>query len=129
MGLLITVAEPDLTVLANQVKDVLGGTLLIVAVGVGVGIFPVLSVIKMVFHKPLSSMLLYFYMILFALAALVAAAVPPARRPSVSWVSARPTRPSSSASFERICAIRPCRLWSRSSRPSRTARVSPTPSP
>ena len=73
MGLLITVAEPDLTVLANQVKDVLNGTLLIVAVGVGVGIFLVLSVIKMVFHKPLSSLLLYFYMILFALAALVVA--------------------------------------------------------
>jgi hypothetical protein len=73
MGLLITVAEPDLTVLAGQVKDVLNGTLLIAAVGVGVGIFLVLSVIKMVFHKPLSSLLLYFYMILFALAALVVA--------------------------------------------------------
>ena len=73
MGLLITVAEPDLTVLANQVRDVLNGTLLIVCVGVGVGIFLVLSVLKMVFHKPLSSMLLYFYMILFALAALVVA--------------------------------------------------------
>jgi hypothetical protein len=73
LGLLITVAEPDLTVLAGQVKDVLNGTLLIVCVGVGVGIFLVLSVIKMVFHKPLSSMLLYFYMILFALAALVVA--------------------------------------------------------
>ena len=73
MGLLITIAEPDLTVLANQVKDVVNETLLIVAVGVGVGIFLVLSVIKMVFHKPLSSMLLYFYMILFALASLVIA--------------------------------------------------------
>ncbi len=73
MGLFITVAEPDLTVLANQVKDVLNGTLLIICVGVGVGIFLVLSVLKMVFHKPLSSMLLYFYMILFALAALVIA--------------------------------------------------------
>jgi hypothetical protein len=71
MGLLITVAEPDLTVLANQVSDVLNGTLLIVAVGVGVGLFLVLSVVKMVFHKPLSSMLFYFYMILFALAAIV----------------------------------------------------------
>ena len=74
MGLLITVAEPDLTVLANQVKDVMNGTLLIVCVGVGVGIFLVLSVLKMVFHKSLSSMLLYFYMILFALAAFVLAA-------------------------------------------------------
>ena len=74
MGLLITVAEPDLTVLAGQVKDVLNSTLLIVCVGVGVGLFLVLSVLKMVFHKPLSSMLLYFYMILFALAAFVLAA-------------------------------------------------------
>ena len=74
MGLLITVAEPDLTVLANQVKDVLNSTLLIVCVGIGVGLFLVLSVLKMVFHKPLSSMLLYFYMILFALAAFVLAA-------------------------------------------------------
>lgn len=73
MGLLITVAEPDLTVLANQVKEVMNGTLLIVAVGIGVGIFLVLSVLKMVFHKPLSSLLLYFYMILFALAAVVVA--------------------------------------------------------
>ena len=73
MGLLITVAEPDLTVLANQVRDVLNGTLLIVCVGVGVGIFLVLSVLKMVFHKPLSSMLLYFYMILFALSAILVA--------------------------------------------------------
>ncbi len=73
MGLLITVAEPDLTVLANQVKDVINGTILIVSVGVGVGIFLVLSVMKMVFHKPLSSMLLYFYMILFALSAVVIA--------------------------------------------------------
>ena len=74
MGLLITVAEPDLTVLAGQVKDVLNSTLLIICVGVGVGMFLVLSVLKMVFHKPLSSMLLYFYMILFALAAFVLAA-------------------------------------------------------
>ena len=74
MGLLITVAEPDLTVLANQVKDVLNGTLLIICVGVGVGIFLVMSILKMIFHKPLSSMLLYFYMILFALSAFVIAA-------------------------------------------------------
>ena len=74
MGLLITVAEPDLTVLAGQVKDVLNSTLLIICVGVGVGMFLVLSVLKMVFHKPLSSMLLYFYMIRFALAAFVLAA-------------------------------------------------------
>ncbi len=71
MGLLITVAEPDLSILADQVSSVINGTLLIFAVGLGVGLFLVLSVFKMITHKPLSSMLLYFYMILFALAALV----------------------------------------------------------
>lgn len=71
MGLLITVAEPDLTVLATQVSGVINGTVLIVAVGIGVGIFLVLSVLKIIFRKPLSSMLLFFYMLLFALASLV----------------------------------------------------------
>ena len=38
MGVLITVAEPDLSVLAAQVSDVINPTLLIAFVGVGVGI-------------------------------------------------------------------------------------------
>jgi len=71
MGLLITVAEPDLTVLATQVKDVINGTTLIVAVGIGVGIFLLLSVLKIIFRIPLSSLLIFFYMLLFAFAALV----------------------------------------------------------
>lgn len=71
MGLLITVAEPDLSVLAAQVKGLIDGTALVLTVGVGVGIFLLLSVLKIVFRKPLSSMLLYFYMLLFAVAALV----------------------------------------------------------
>ena len=73
MGLLITVAEPDLSVLADQVSGSINGTLLIVTVGVGVGIFLVLSVMKILFKKPLSSMLIFFYMMLFAFAALLIA--------------------------------------------------------
>ena len=71
MGLLITVAEPDLTVLASQVKDVIDPTLLIVTVGVGVGLFLVLSVMKIIFRRSLSSLLIFFYMLLFALTSLV----------------------------------------------------------
>ena len=71
LGVLITVAEPDLSVLAAQVKDVMNGTVLILSVGIGVGVFLLLSVLKIVFRKPLSAMLLFFYMVLFALAALV----------------------------------------------------------
>ncbi len=71
MGLLITVAEPDLTVLAEQVSKVINGTVLILAVGVGVGIFLLLSVLKIVFKKSLSQMLIFFYMLLFAVSAVV----------------------------------------------------------
>ena len=71
MGLLITVAEPDLSVLAAQVSKVINGTVLILAVGVGVGIFLLLSVLKIVFKKSLSSMLIFFYMLLFAVASVV----------------------------------------------------------
>lgn len=71
MGVLVTVAEPDLAVLATQVKDVINNLTLIITVGVGVGIFLVLAVLKIAFHKSLSSMLLFFYMLLFALVALL----------------------------------------------------------
>lgn len=71
LGLFITIAEPDLTVLANQVADVINPTLLIVAVGVGVGIFLVISVLKIIFKRQLASLLMFFYMFLFALTCLV----------------------------------------------------------
>lgn len=71
MGLLITVAEPDLSVLASQVEDVINPALLIVSVGTGVGLFLMLAVMKIIFRKPLPSLLIFFYMILFALTCLL----------------------------------------------------------
>ena len=67
LGFLITVAEPDLTVLANQV----GSNLIVVFVGLGVGIFLVLAILKIIFKRDLASILIYFYMVLFALALLL----------------------------------------------------------
>ena len=60
MGLFITIAEPDLTVLASQVKDVINETTLVVTVGVGVGIFLLLNGLKIVFRRNLSSLLMFF---------------------------------------------------------------------
>ena len=71
MGLFITIAEPDLSVLASQVKDVIDSTALTLSIGVGVGIFLLLSVLKVIFRIDLSKMLTFFYMLLFALVALV----------------------------------------------------------
>ena len=67
LGFFITVAEPDLTVLASQV----GSSAIILCVAIGVGLFLVLSILKIVFKKDLASILVYFYMVLFALALLV----------------------------------------------------------
>lgn len=71
MGILITVAEPDLTVLAAQVSDIMNSTLLIVTVGIGVGLFLVAAILKIVFRKPLAQMLMFFYMILFAVSSIL----------------------------------------------------------
>ncbi len=71
LGLLITVAEPDLSVLAKQVSDMIPSMRLIVFVGVGVGIFLLLAILKIVTKTSLSSMLLFFYLLVFAAAALV----------------------------------------------------------
>ncbi|MDE7329773.1 MAG: DUF1538 domain-containing protein, partial [Clostridia bacterium] len=71
MGVLITVAEPDLSVLAGQVEAVMNSTVLIVTVGVGVGIFLVIAVLKIVFRLNLSMLLMFFYMLLFALCAIL----------------------------------------------------------
>ncbi len=72
LGLLITVAEPDLQVLANQVKAVMNGTVLIYAVGIGVGAFLMVAIARIVFRRKLSEILMLFYMLLFALALLLA---------------------------------------------------------
>ncbi len=74
MGLLITVAEPDLQVLAKQVSAVMSGTLLIYTVGLGVGLFLVVAVLRIVFNRGLGNILMLFYMFLFALALMMAVA-------------------------------------------------------
>ena len=68
LGMLITIAEPDLQVLAKQVSAVMNGTVLIYAVGLGVGAFLVVAVMKIVFKRSLSQLLMLFYMLMFALA-------------------------------------------------------------
>ncbi len=72
MGLLITVAEPDLQVLAKQVSAVMNGTVLVYVVGIGVGLFLMVAVLRIIFRRRLGSILMLFYMLLFALALMLA---------------------------------------------------------
>ncbi len=71
MGLFITIAEPDLAVLATQVGAVINGTTLIVVIGLGVGLILMIGVLKILCHADLAGLLMYFYMMLFCLAALL----------------------------------------------------------
>ncbi|POP31042.1 DUF1538 domain-containing protein [Lactonifactor longoviformis] len=67
LGILITVAEPDLQVLANQVPAV-PNPVLIFTVAAGVGIFLLLAEVRMLFQIPLSYTLVFFYAIIFLMA-------------------------------------------------------------
>ena len=73
MGILITVAEPDLTVLANQVSMIMNPKLLIFTVGAGVGMLLVISILKIVTRTSLSKLLMFFYMMLFAVTSILIA--------------------------------------------------------
>lgn len=67
LGFIITVSEPDLTVLANQVPQV-PNMVIICAVAAGVGIFLVLAILRMLLGIALPPVLTFFYVICFILA-------------------------------------------------------------
>ena len=67
LGVIITIAEPDLSVLSENVPHI-ETRVLIMTVAVGVGFFLVLAMLRILFAVPLKWMLLVSYGILFALA-------------------------------------------------------------
>lgn len=70
MGAIITVSEPDLQVLAQQVPSIPNMTL-ILTVAVGVGIFLALAIVRILFQISLSTILIACYLILIAMSFLV----------------------------------------------------------
>ena len=67
LGMLITIAEPDLTVLAEQVPAI-PNQVLILTVSAGVGAFLVIALLRTILHIPLSRLLVGSYLIVFVLA-------------------------------------------------------------
>lgn len=70
VGIIITIAEPDLQVLAEQVPNIPNMTI-IITVAVGVGVFLVIAMLRIVFKVPLNYLLIGFYAIVFILAIFV----------------------------------------------------------
>lgn len=77
IGIIVTVAEPDLQILAQQVPAVaervpaLGNYLLILTVSVGVGVFLMIAMLRIVFRIRLSVLLIVFYAVAFILSIFV----------------------------------------------------------
>lgn len=73
LGFLITVAEPDLLILANQVNEASGGIIsaytILIVVSIGVGIMVALGLLRILFEKPLNKMytIIYFIILLLGL--------------------------------------------------------------
>ncbi|MBZ2175573.1 DUF1538 domain-containing protein [Schnuerera sp. xch1] len=71
LGLLITIAEPDLQILANQVNDATGGIIpaysIIIVVSIGVGAMVSIGLIRILFEKPLNRVFTILYFIIFIL--------------------------------------------------------------
>ncbi|MEG1527958.1 MAG: DUF1538 domain-containing protein [Clostridia bacterium] len=67
IGLIVTVAEPDLLVLAEQLSNSLNKYLLILCVAIGVGIFLTLAILKTIFQISLQKLLFVAYSIVFIL--------------------------------------------------------------
>lgn len=70
MGAIITISEPDLQVLANQVPSIPNMTL-ILTVAVGVGIFLAVAIVRILFQINLSTILIVLYIALIAMSFLV----------------------------------------------------------
>jgi hypothetical protein len=73
LGFVVTVAEPDVRVLATQVDLVSNGevprNLLITAVAIGVAVFVGLAMLRMVLNFPITYLLIVGYALVFSLAA------------------------------------------------------------
>ena len=67
LGFIITVSEPDLQVLASQVPSV-PNLILILSVACGVGVFLVVSLLRMLFSIALPPLLVGCYAVVFLLA-------------------------------------------------------------
>lgn len=70
LGVIITISEPDLQVLANQVPTI-PNLVLIGTVALGVGVFLVIAMLRILFGISLNTLLIGFYIIVFGIAMLV----------------------------------------------------------
>ena len=70
LGFIITISEPDLQVLAQQVPSI-PNAVIVLSVALGVGLFLVVALLRMLFSIPLNKLLVGCYIVVFGLAIFV----------------------------------------------------------
>ncbi len=72
LGFLVTIAEPNLRVLATQIESVAPGSIsknaLVYSISIGIGLFVALAMAKIIFNLPVGRIVVFFYGIIFLLA-------------------------------------------------------------
>ena len=71
LGVMITIAEPDLTVLGDLLGASINSWVLKICIGIGVGIFLVVGILRIMFQKNLKAWIIFFYLIVFILACIL----------------------------------------------------------
>ena len=75
LGFLITIAEPDLQILADQVSlasgGIIGSTLILVVVSIGVGVMVAIGLLRILYGRPLNRIFVITYSIIFILGIIV----------------------------------------------------------
>lgn len=66
IGIIVTISEPDLQILAEQVSDI-PNLVLILTVSLGVGVFLMIALLRIVFGISLNTILVVFYIAAFAI--------------------------------------------------------------
>ena len=87
LGLLITCAEPSILIVSKQVTIVPGPMnvlLLVGGIGLGVGVFVVVGVLRIFYHKSLKLWYIFFYGITFMLLCLIA--IDPERKSMLPFI-------------------------------------------
>ena len=109
LGFIITISEPDLQVLAQQVPSIPNQTL-IYAVAAGVGLFLVVALLRMLFGIPLPHLLVGFYAVVFLLTLFVPESFLAVAFDSGGVTTGPMTVPFIMALGVGVCAIRSDRL-------------------
>lgn len=68
LGLLVAIAEPDLAILGDQLKSSVNPWLFKVIVATGVGIFFCVGLLRILMHKPIKTIFLTGYFVIFCIA-------------------------------------------------------------